>query len=71
MESDEEPVECTSCGEVPQLYFNPYADEPYRLRCGCDLASAGVTACVEDNRLFEPITGKWSNTDYDSNMKNA
>lgn len=67
MDEDEEPIVCTSCETTPELHYNPYSDDVYRLRCDCSMTSVDVTSCVENNNLFD-TTGKWSNLDYESKM---
>lgn len=65
---DEEPVPCASCDVIPKLFYRPTADEPYRLRCDCEITTAGVTSALNETKLIDR-TGKWSNFDYDSTLR--
>lgn len=67
-EVDDEPVVCTECDEVPELRYDPSSTDVWRLRCDCGLTIVDVTACLDSSNVTEPITGKWSNADYDSTM---
>lgn len=69
-EIEEEPIVCSSCETTPQLFYKPPSDEPYRLRCECDMASADVTDCLNESKLVETFSGKWSNMNYDSKLRN-
>jgi len=66
-EEDIKPVECEDCGEVPQLCETPYEEDTgYIVTCDCDMRRVDVSDAMEGKSLVEPMTGKWSNINYNT-----
>lgn len=64
MSEDPEAIECSGCGETPELHEAPYrSDSAYIVTCGCDAYEIDVSECVNPSSLVEPPTGKWANFD--------
>lgn len=60
-----QPVTCQDCETVPKLHETPYKQTGYVVACECGRRSIDVTDAVNGNALTQPLSGLWSNIDYD------